>query len=65
MSYGLPFLGNARSVRGDQFRRPNSSGRGSVRIVGYSETDPHRDLTPFDTNWKKGSGATPLTTQDL
>jgi hypothetical protein len=22
-------------------------------------------LTPFDTNWKKGSGATPLTTQDL
>jgi hypothetical protein len=23
------------------------------------------DLTPFDTNWKKGSGATPLTTQDL
>jgi hypothetical protein len=23
------------------------------------------NLTPFDTNWKKGSGATPLTTQDL
>jgi len=23
------------------------------------------DLTPFDTNWKKGSGATPLTIQDL
>jgi hypothetical protein len=22
-------------------------------------------LTPFDTNWKKGGGATPLTTQDL
>jgi hypothetical protein len=22
-------------------------------------------LTPFDTNWRKGSGATPLTTQDL
>jgi hypothetical protein len=22
-------------------------------------------LTPFDTNWKKGSGATPLATQDL
>jgi hypothetical protein len=22
-------------------------------------------LTPFDTNWKKASGATPLTTQDL
>jgi hypothetical protein len=22
-------------------------------------------LTPFETNWKKGSGATPLTTQDL
>jgi len=25
----------------------------------------HSKLTPFDTNWKKGSGATPLTTQDL
>jgi hypothetical protein len=25
----------------------------------------HGGLTPFDTNWKKGSGATPLTTQDL
>ncbi len=24
-----------------------------------------QNLTPFDTNWKKGSGATPLTTQDL
>ena len=24
-----------------------------------------RNLTPFDTNWKKGSGATPLTIQDL
>src|ERR1700730_4749838 len=23
------------------------------------------NLTPFDTNWQKGSGATPLTTQDL
>jgi hypothetical protein len=22
-------------------------------------------LTPFDTNWKEGSGATPLTIQDL
>jgi len=22
-------------------------------------------MTPFDTNWMKGSGATPLTTQDL
>jgi hypothetical protein len=28
MSYGLPLLGNARSVRGDQFQPPNSSGRG-------------------------------------
>jgi hypothetical protein len=25
----------------------------------------HPDLTPFDTNWNKGSGATPLATQDL
>jgi integrase len=25
----------------------------------------HRNLTPFDTNWKKGSGATPVTTQGL
>ena len=67
MSYGLPFLGNARSVRGDQFRRPNSSGRGGA-VFGLSATRKlirHRDLTPFDTNWKKGSGATPLTTQDL
>ena len=23
------------------------------------------NLTPFDTNWKRGSSATPLTTQDL
>ena len=23
------------------------------------------NLTPFDTNWKEGGGATPLTTQDL
>jgi hypothetical protein len=23
------------------------------------------NLTPFDTNWEKGSGATPLTAQDL
>jgi hypothetical protein len=22
-------------------------------------------LTPFDTNWRKGGGATPLTVQDL
>ena len=22
-------------------------------------------MTPFDTNWKEGSGATPLTIQDL
>jgi hypothetical protein len=22
-------------------------------------------VTPFDTNWKRGSGATPLTTRDL
>jgi len=29
------------------------------------ELGDQRDLTPFDTNWKKGSGATPLTTQDL
>jgi hypothetical protein len=28
-------------------------------------TDRWIFLTPFDTNWKKGSGATPLTTQDL
>jgi len=30
-------------------------------------TDEHHwiGLTPFDTNWKEGSGATPLTTQDL
>jgi len=26
---------------------------------------PTQHLTPFDTNWKKGSGATPLTTQGL
>jgi hypothetical protein len=25
----------------------------------------NQKLTPFDTNWKKGSGATPLTIQDL
>jgi len=26
----------------------------------------HRNnLTPFDTNWREGSGATPLATQDL
>src|SRR6516225_2145380 len=32
---------------------------------GFSETDCHGNLTPFDTNWKKGSGTTPLTTQDF
>jgi len=39
MSYGLQLLGNARSVRGDQFRRPEfeRQGQGSVRIVGYTE----------------------------
>src|SRR5947209_1134830 len=37
MSYGLPLLGNARSVRGDQFRRPNSSGRGGA-VFGLSAT---------------------------
>jgi hypothetical protein len=39
MSYGLQRLGNARSVGGDQFRRPefDRQGRGSVRIVGHSE----------------------------
>jgi len=38
MSYGLQLLGNARSVRGNQFRRPefDRQGRGSVRMVGYS-----------------------------
>jgi hypothetical protein len=34
----------------------------SRRPLGNSR---HRDLTAFDTNWKKGSGATPLTIQDL
>ncbi|SRR6266851_5453921 len=28
-------------------------------------TQPMNPLTPFDTNWKKGSRATPSTTQDL
>jgi hypothetical protein len=37
MSYGLQLLGNARSVRGDQFRRPEFDRQG--RIVGHSETD--------------------------
>jgi len=39
MSYGLQLLGNARSVRGDQFRRPefDRQGRGSVRMVGKPE----------------------------
>jgi hypothetical protein len=39
MSYGLQLLGNARSVRGDQFRRPefDRQRRGSVQIVGHSE----------------------------
>ena len=23
------------------------------------------EVTPFDTNWQEGGGATPLTTQDL
>jgi len=31
----------------------------------FPELGDQRDLTPFDTNWKKGSGATPLTIQDL
>jgi len=33
-------------------------------VVGL-EVTVGTNLTPFDTNWKKGSGATPLTTQDL
>jgi len=39
MSYGLQLLGNARSVRGDQFRRPEfeRQGQGSVRIVSNPE----------------------------
>jgi hypothetical protein len=32
---------------------------------GHSLRPTDLALTPFDTNWKKGSGATPLTTQDL
>jgi len=31
----------------------------------YVQHGDQPDLTPFDTNWKNGSGATPLTTQDL
>jgi len=34
-------------------------------ISHYRIIEKLGDLTPFDTNWKKGSGATPLTTQDL
>ena len=34
-----------------------------VEISSPGHGDMH--LTPFDTNWKKGGGATPLTTQDL
>ena len=39
--------------------KPAYPGEPSRRLSYY------RNLTPFDTNWKKGSGATPLTTQDL
>jgi hypothetical protein len=40
----------------------------SLVDVAVASLGPLRDdsaLTPFDTNWKKGSGATPFTTQDL
>jgi hypothetical protein len=37
MSYGLQLPGNARSVRGDHFRRPEFDREG--RIVAHSETD--------------------------
>jgi len=39
MSKGLQLLGSARSVRSDQFQRPefDRQGRGSVPIVGHSE----------------------------
>lgn len=35
----------------------NRPGHACVRVLEI--------LTPFDTNWQKGSGATPLRTQDL
>jgi hypothetical protein len=40
----------------------------SVDLSGFSGDfifDPTIRLTPFDTNWNEGSGATPLTIQDL
>jgi hypothetical protein len=37
MSYGRPLLGNARSVRGDQFQPPNSSSKGGA-VFGLSAT---------------------------
>jgi hypothetical protein len=44
----------------------NQSPRDTVsRTLEYVIQHWQHKLTPFDTNWKKGSGATPLTIQDL
>jgi hypothetical protein len=49
-------------LRGDKIQSPSHK---SLPNKIHGPSPNWQNLTPFDTNWKEGSGATPLETQGL